>query len=273
MLISTNSGLYSARPNELRAPMAEAMDFFGRMGFEAVDVNFAATIYDEPEKHEPILDGDWQQNLDTVLAAIRRNNLVVSHTHLPFYNYEMEDKERLAFCDQMTCRAIDASAYIGAKYAVIHPQRDAEKHTLIDRTVALLTPFNEYAKARGVTLCVENMYTTYPEELREIVDRMACGACWDVGHANFGKHPQYEGMTLLGKRIRVLHLHDNYGTRDDHSMPYFGTIDWDEIMRALRDIGYEGTFNYEVAATHLPMALREDHARYLVDAARLLLGR
>lgn len=139
--------------------------------------------------------------------------------------------------------------------------------------MALLTPFNEYAKARGVTLCVENMYTTYPEELREIVDRMACGACWDVGHANFGKHPQYESMTLLGKRIRVLHLHDNYGTRDDHSMPYFGTIDWDEIMRALRDIGYEGTFNYEVAATHLPMALREDHARYLVDAAKMLLGR
>ena len=59
MLISTNSGLYSARPNDLRVPMAEAMDFFGRMGFEAVDVNFAATIYDEPEKHEPILDGDW----------------------------------------------------------------------------------------------------------------------------------------------------------------------------------------------------------------------
>ena len=71
----------------------------------------------------------------------------------------------------------------------------------------------------------------------------------------------------------MLHLHDNYGTRDDHSMPYFGTIDWEEIMRALRDIGYEGTFNYEVAATHLPMALREDHARYLVDAAKMLLGR
>ena len=91
MLISTNSGLYSARPNDLRVPMAEAMDFFGRMGFEAVDVNFAATIYDEPEKHEPILDGDWQQNLDTVLAAIRSNGLAVSHTHLPFYNYEMDD--------------------------------------------------------------------------------------------------------------------------------------------------------------------------------------
>lgn len=273
MLISTNSGLCSARPDEARVPMAEAMDFFGRMGFEAVDVNFAATIYTDPFKHEPVLDGDWHKNLDEVLAAIRRNHLVISHTHLPFYQYEMEDQQRLEFCKQMTFRAIEASAYIGAKYAVIHPHRDAQKHTLIDRTVALLTPFNEYAKQHGVTLCLENMYTTRPEELREMVDKLGCAACWDVGHANFGHHLQYEGMTLLGKRIRVLHLHDNFGLNDDHSLPFCGTIDWKEIMRALNDIGYEGTFNYEVNAARLPMALRVDHARYMVHAAKMLLGR
>lgn len=273
MLISTNSGLYSARPNALRVPMAESMDFYGRMGFEAVDVNFAATIYTEPEKHEPILDGDWKRNLDTVLEVIHRRNLVVSHSHVPFYDYEMEDKERLDFCNRMTFLSIEASAYVGAKYAVIHPQRDAEKHTLIERTAELLAPFNQFAKEHGVTLCVENMYTTTAQELRDIVDLMGCCACWDVGHANYGHHPMYESMMLLGKRIRVLHLHDNYGTRDDHSLPYLGTIDWDEVMRALRDFGYEGTFNYEVNATHLPMALREDHARYLVNAAKMLLGR
>ena len=58
MLISTNSGLYSARPNEPRISLEEAMDFFARVGFEAVDVNFCATIYREPFRHEPILDGD-----------------------------------------------------------------------------------------------------------------------------------------------------------------------------------------------------------------------
>lgn len=272
MLISTNSGLYSAVPGSTRIPMAEAMDFFGRMGLEAVDVNFCATIYPEPERHEPILDGDWKKNLDGVLAAIRRNHLVISHTHVPFYNY-VEEGGRRAFNDEMMYRAIEATAYIGAKYAVIHPLRDEEKHTLIDGTVAVLTPFNDFAKKLNVTLCVENMYTTYPQELAEIVDRLGCAACWDAGHANFGKHDQYEGMMLLGSRIKVLHLHDNYGTRDDHSLPYLGTVDWQGVMRALRDFGYDGTFNYEVSAGKLPLALREDHARYLVDAARLLLGR
>lgn len=272
MLISTNSGLYSAVLGQPRVPMAEAMNFFARMGFEAVDVNFAATIYEGSEKHEPILDGDWKKNLDEVVDAIKKGGMVISHTHLPFYNYT-EDSDKRRQNDAMMLLSIEATSYIGAKYAVIHPHRDAEKHTLIDETIARLTPFNALAKSLGVTLCVENMYTTSPEELCEIVDRLGCAACWDVGHANFGKHDQYAGMTLLGKRIQVLHLHDNYGTRDDHTPPFFGTIHWAEVMRALRDIGYAGTFNYEVAASKVPLELREAHARYLVDAARLLLGR
>ncbi len=272
MLISTNSGLYSALAGSSRIPMAEAMDFFGRMGFEAVDVNFCAVIYPEPERHEPILDGDWKKNLDAVLAAIRRNHLVISHTHVPFYNYA-EEGGRREFNDEMMRRAIEASAYIGAKYAVIHPLRDKEKHTLIDGTVAALTPFNDLARKLNVTLCVENMFTTDPAELKEIVERLDCAVCWDVGHANYGGYDQYAGMMLLGKRIKVLHLHDNYGTRDDHSMPFFGTVDWQGVMRALRDFDYEGTFNYEVNASKLPLCLREDHARYLINAAKYLLGR
>ena len=182
MLISTNSGLHSARRNAPRIPMAEAMDFFAQAGFEAVDVNFCGSIYREPFRHEPILDGDgWQKNLDEVLSAIRRNHLVISHTHLPFYDFDMKDQDDLAFCNQMMLRSIDATAHIGATLAVIHPHRDPQKRSLIDRTVELLTPLRDYAGERGVTLCLENMFTTRPEELVEMVDRLGCAACWDVG--------------------------------------------------------------------------------------------
>lgn len=273
MLISTNTGLHSARVNKLRIPMAKAMDFFAQAGFEAVDINFCAPIYKEPFRHEPILDGNWQENLDEVMAAIRRNGLVISHTHLPFYNYEMEDKEYLAFCNEMMYRAVDATAYVGATLAVIHPHRDPAKRTLVDRTVELLTPIRDYARERGVTLCLENMFTTKPEELVEMVDRLECAACWDVGHANYGGFDPYASMCVVGKRIQVLHLHDNYGTRDDHNIPYYGTVNWSEVMRALRDIGYEGTFNYEVSASNLPEEMRMDNARYMVAAAKHLLGR
>ena len=274
MLISTNSGLYSARPDAPRIPMAQAMDFFAEAGFEAVDVNFCGTIYPEPFRHEPILDGDWRKNLDGVVDAIRRNRLVISHTHVPFYNYREEGPERAAR-DEMMYRAIEATAYIGATYAVIHPQRDmpGTGETLVEETVRRLAPFNDFAREHGVVLCVENMFTTTGEQLRQIVEALDCCACWDVGHANLGKHEQYANMAALGSRLRVLHLHDNYGTKDDHSLPFLGTVDWPSVMRALRDIGYEGTFNYEVAASKLPLEMRMDHARYLVDAAKYLLKR
>lgn len=273
MLISTNSGLYSAVPSAPRVPMADSMRFFAQAGFEAVDINFCATIYPEPFRHEPILDGDWQENLDAVLRVIQESGLAISHTHVPFYNYREAQADRAAK-DAMMYRALEATAYVGAKYAVIHPQRDVSGtgETLVEESVQLLTPFNDFARRQNVTLCVENMRTTSAAQLRQIIEALDCCACWDVGHANLGKFDQYESIVLLGERLKVLHLHDNYGAKDDHSLPFLGTVDWTGVLRALSDIGYEGTFNYEVQASKLPLALRMDHARYLVDAAKYLLG-
>lgn len=273
MLISANTGLYSARNGAGRIPMAQGMDFFASAGFEAVDVNFCAVIYPEPERHEPVLDGDWRKNIDQVLARIQHNHLEISHTHLPFFHYLLPDRETLAYYHEMTFRAIEATTRLGAQYAVVHPFRNEQNQTLIEQTVSLLAPFQEAAAKHGVTLCVENMNTTTAQELCQIVDLMGCAACWDVGHANLFGLNQSASIRTLGKRLQTLHLHDNYGVKDDHSLPFLGSVDWQGVMQALQDIQYPGTFNYEVNATHIPMELRMDHARYLVDAAKLLLGR
>ena len=70
----------------------------------------------------------------------------------------------------------------------------------------------------------------------------------------------------------MLHIHDNYGTLDNHNPPYFGNIDWQDVMSALHDIDYKGTFNYEVNLTSLPEAVRDDIARYLVATGKALVG-
>lgn len=273
MLISTNSGLYSARPGKPRWSMCEAMDFFAAAGFEAVDVNFCAVIYSDPLGHEPILDGDWETNLDRLKECIAANRLMVSHTHLPFRYDRAVDTPY--YLDPMMKRAIDASAHLGAPYAVCHPERGntPEKETLIEETIAVFAPLCEYSASKGVTLAMENMFSTTPEQLMEITDRLGCAVCWDVGHANIGGHAQDHAFRLLGNRVKVLHLHDNYGARDNHNPPYFGNIRWTALIDLLREIGYEGTFNYEVAASALPEELRWEHARYMVKAAKLMLGR
>ena len=38
---------------------------------------------------------------------------------------------------------------------------------------------------------------------------------------------------------------DNAGRGDDHLAPYFGNIRWENVLRALKDAGYAGTFNFE----------------------------
>ncbi len=273
MLISTNSGLYSARPGKPRWSMFEAMDFLAEAGFEAVDINFCAVIYSDPLGHEPILDGDWEANIDRLKKCITANRLVVSHTHLPFRYDRAVDTPY--YLDPMMKRAIDASARLGAPYAVCHPERanTPEKETLIEETITAFAPLCEYASSRGVTLAMENMFSTSPEQLCEIVDRLGCAVCWDIGHANIGGHAQNHALRLLGSRIKVLHLHDNYGTRDDHNPPYYGNINWDQFTDLLDEIGYDGTFNYEVAASRHPVGLRMEHAQYLVKAAKLMLGR
>ncbi|MBR5232116.1 MAG: sugar phosphate isomerase/epimerase [Clostridia bacterium] len=269
-LISTNSGLHSARPDKDRFPMQEAPAVFKKAGFEAMDINFCATIY-EGRKHECILDGEnYLEQVSQVKAACDANGLAMTVSHLPFYNYLMEDKEHLAFCDEMTRRAIKASAHIGVKYAVIHPHRDEAKNILIRETVDALRPFVEMGKALGVTLCVENMYTVTAEDTRKIADALDCGICWDVGHANFGGHDQYTGIMTCGDRLKVLHLHDNNAKADLHLPPFQGNIDWHEVMRGLRDVHFEGELNFEVAVSGVPEEMREPLYQYIAGCGKLL---
>lgn len=272
MRISTNSGLFSAVRSGPRIAMAEAMDFFGRTGFEAVDVNFSGAIYDG-DRHEPVLDGEYRPNLDKILEAAERNGLYIAMTHLPFYRYDLADEKALARYAEVMRRAIEATAYIGAPYAVIHPYRDGGQVTRVEESIGYLGPFCDKARQLGVTLCVENMRDTSAETLAEIVDALRCAACWDVGHANLSGVDQGTAIRTLGGRLKTLHLHDNYGVSDEHSLPYLGTVDWDGILEALAATGYDGVFNYEVSATMLPLPLRRAHAEYLVDAARMMLGR
>jgi len=182
----------------------------------------------------------------------------------------MEDKEKLAFCNEMTERAIRASAHVGVKYAVVHPHRDPTKHIYIQRTIDILRPFVELGRSLGVTLCVENMYTVTAEATRMIADALDCGICWDVGHANFGGYDQYEGIMTCGERLRVLHLHDNNGKDDLHIPAFQGTINWHEVMRALRDVKFAGELNFEVAVSRVPDELRDTIYRYIADSGKLL---
>ena len=73
------------------------------------------------------------------------------------------------------------------------------------------------------------------------------GAVWDAGHGNLADKSQYENITALGKNLKAVHIQDNLGMQDDHMLPLTGTVNFDEVICALRDIRYDGYFTFEAS--------------------------
>lgn len=77
------------------------------------------------------------------------------------------------------------------------------------------------------------------------------GYCIDTGHANkamrFNNNPTpADHIRMCGSRIVALHLNDNDTLTDQHKIPKTGTINWEDVLSALDEVGYAGTYNMEL---------------------------
>ena len=52
-------------------------------------------------------------------------------------------------------------------------------------------------------------------------------------------------IRAIGERLGALHIHDNDRWKDLHQIPFAGSIDWNEVVKALKDIDYKGEFTLE----------------------------
>ena len=70
--------------------------------------------------------------------------------------------------------------------------------------------------------------------------------CWDFEHGSIMGLNQRHVVERLGKRLKAVHISDQTGINNIHILPYQGVTDWDEVLKALADFGYEGEFNFEI---------------------------
>lgn len=156
-------------------------------------------------------------------------------------------------------RAIECTAEAGGKICVIHPQNDLSADENAEMYLALL-PF---AKQHGVKIAVENMWNwnggnigpaacSSPEDFNahlDAVDDDYLVACLDIGHAEMaGVHTSaVEMIYALGNRLQALHIHDNDLVNDSHQLPFSMNIDFEAVMKALKDIHYQGDLTLEAS--------------------------
>ena len=109
------------------------------------------------------------------------------------------------------------------------------KFDALRRSLDTLVP---ECQALGVPLALENMPEdnwVFLETILKEYPADVVGLCYDSGHGNisWSETPPIglEKIEAHKERLFALHLHDNDGRGDQHQPPFFGTIDWERLIR------------------------------------------
>jgi len=136
-------------------------------------------------------------------------------------------------------RALDLVEYVPFRYCVQHVARprDIPDQRRWDAVFSSLELLSLFAKQRGVTLALENTpgEMATPTNLKNFLEQTRLTnvkLCFDTGHAHL-EGGVVAGLKAIHDLVVTTHVHDNRGERDDHLLPYEGTIDWNAALVAL----------------------------------------
>jgi sugar phosphate isomerase/epimerase len=122
------------------------------------------------------------------------------------------------------------------------------------------------AEPFGVRVALEvipNALST-PASLTELIERdldaPVAGICLDFGHAFLGGDVP-DAIETVAEHLIATHVHDNHRRRDEHLVPYLGSIDWDAALMSMQKIGYDGMYLMELANTSTPAGVLEEARR------------
>ena len=98
-------------------------------------------------------------------------------------------------------------------------------------------------------LCLENVMEDEPKMLKEIVERVndkRFGLCLDIGHANASSNIDViDWLKEDYKYIYHFHIHNNYGTRDEHNDLSKGNINLKEFFDQASKLCPNATYTIE----------------------------
>ncbi len=259
-------------------------------GFDRVDINF----WNLARPDGWFADNRFEKTVSAIGELSEKYRLPIYQTHGNTYTGKQWDDPNYPYHDFMTesnLRIIRGTAMLGGKWVVIHPM-NLPGESLYDprraKEAALrnIAPYVEEAKKRGVGIALENMVDFRGNrrrycggdiyELIDLVDTVndpSVGICLDTGHANIDGVEPAAAILAIGKRLKATHINDNHaGNVDEHLLPYFGTVDWQKTLKALKEIGYDGDFAYEVEPKGYPREVGYELVKYAAKLGRYLLS-
>ena len=217
-------------------------------GFNALEIFCSRAHFDYATKQEvralaALLEANHMR-LDSLHAPTSKDSSATRESGQPLSICEVEKVRRIEAMDEFK-RAIDVSDDLRFSRMVLHMggSRETADPRKRDAAFSTLEHLVLHAHHAGVTLVVENTTSEMgdPAYLRAFVDETRLTGLrfnFDVGHANLADGPAEERLEKsfapMKELVLSMHLHDNHGDKDEHLLPYEGSIDWKAAIPLLK---------------------------------------
>lgn len=248
-------------------PVLDEIENIARLGFDYLEL-----AMDPPMAHHSVLTA----NRTAIARAIADTGLGLV-CHLPTFvsTADLTESLRQASVDEMR-RSLEAAHALGAKKVVLHPSMVGGMGAFVPATAKghafeFFAQIVADAEELQMTVCLENMFPrnrigVTPEDLGEIFTAFpSLRLTLDTGHAHIDSEGNSRLLQLVDRfadRLGHLHFSDNRGKRDDHLAVGRGTVNFKELVRRLKKIGYDDTLTLEIF---------EQDRQLLVDSRRTVM--
>lgn len=276
--VQTQNVVYDERPQE-------GFQMLKRAGFDSCDFSLNGYL-----KNTDIYRGNMNRFFDRSITdlenfflahkeAARAEGVTIHQMHMPYPIFVPKAAEEVNeyLWKQVAVKSMHICHFLECRYTVIHGFKLARylgsEELEWQETGRFLETILPMAKEFGITVCMENLYESVSDHIIEgpgcdafkAVQRIddfnerygaeVLGFCFDAGHANLVGIDFEEFLTMLGSRLKVLHLHDNDGRADLHQIPYTFTrtrentssTNWEGLLRGLTAIKFDGVLSFETA--------------------------
>ena len=191
---------------------------------------------------------EWTPTQEEQLKYIREKKLNVIFAHLGYKNINdiwlpNEDGDRLVDTYKNDIKICKDN---NIPMVIMHLTSKSEAPIYNEIGLKRLQDIVDYAESLNVKVAFENTKIKgYLDYVIEKINNKNVGICFDSGHY----HAHFDDDLDFNKfknRIFAIHLHDNDKSEDQHLIPFDGTLDWEKVIKNLKESNYNGPITMEL---------------------------
>ncbi len=283
---STNIMVYN-QGTPYQIPIDEATIACAEAGYKDIDANLCGFC----RPGQPLAQDGWEKWAHETRELGDNLGIQFSQAHAYWtigYSFH-PDETRIdgEWGEELMRRSVIAAEILGSRWMVVHPYTvrhqgwyDYKKSFAYNREY--FKRWGEFYADHNVGMAIENMnkpisYCSCAEELLELIDAVGnpmVEVCIDTGHAHMTGIDVAGMIRQVGHHLKATHIADNHANKDEHFAPFNGTIDWAEVMKALREIDYQECFAFEIhhLTSMYPKEVQPHLVKFSYELGRYLLS-